>query len=97
MLERLLELPEVEDEEPFFPANCPADKLKLLPHQRVQVSLSTAAGGLGLASTARRRVSAGSVCETLPKVIVRLTGSIGDYVRGNLPNAPLVRSLGRSL
>ena len=38
----------------------------------------------------------GSVCETLPEVIVSLTGSIGDYVRGNLPNAPL-RPLGRSL
>ena len=56
MLERLLELPDVEDEESFFAANCPADKLKLLPHQRVQAGLSTAAGGLGLASTARRRV-----------------------------------------
>ena len=99
MLERLLELPDVEDEESFFAANCPADKLKLLPHQRVQAGLSTAAGGLGLASTARRRVSAalGSVCETLPEVIVSLTGSVGNYVRGNLPNAPLVRSLGRGL
>ena len=36
MLERLLKLPDVEDEEPFFAADCPADKLKLLPHQRVQ-------------------------------------------------------------
>ena len=75
-------MPDVEDEESFFAANCPADKLKLLPHQQVQAGLSTAAGGLGLASTARRRVSAalGSVCETLPEVIVSLTGSIGDYV-----------------
>ena len=39
----------------------------------------------------------GSVYETVREVIVSLTGSIGDYVRDTLPNAPLVRSLGRSL
>ena len=94
MLERLLDLPDVEDEELFFAADCPADRLKLLPHQRVQAGLST-----GLASTARRRVSValGNMCEMLPEVIISLTGSNGDHVRGNLPNAPLVRSLGRSL
>ena len=99
MLERLLALPEVENEELSFATDCPADRLKLLPHQRVQAGLSTAAGGLGLSSTARRRLSVahGSVCETLPGVIVSLTGSIGDYVRGNLPNSPRVRYLGRSL
>ena len=36
MLECLLELPDVEDGEPVLAANCPADRLKLLPHQRVQ-------------------------------------------------------------
>ena len=39
----------------------------------------------------------GSVCETLLGVIASLTGWIGDYIRGNLPNASLVRSLSRSL
>ena len=48
MLEHLLELPGTADESSLFEDGCPANRLTLQPHQKVQASLSTAAGGVGL-------------------------------------------------
>ena len=45
MLERLLELPRTADESSFFEDGCPANRLKLQPHQKAQASLSAGAGG----------------------------------------------------
>lgn len=58
MLREPRELPNRAGNNRFFEEGCLANFLSLLPHQLLQVGLSTGAGGLGFTSTARRRVSA---------------------------------------
>lgn len=57
---------------------CPKARLSLWRHQRAQTTLSTAAGGLGMTSAARRRATAsvGSLPETLPAMLVSIAGPL---------------------
>ena len=50
MLENFLDLPGMAKESSFFEEECMAERLALLPHQRVQVSLLTGAGGFETSS-----------------------------------------------
>lgn len=81
------------EEDDIFGKACLEASLSLQPHQRARATLPTPVGGLGLASAERRRVAAylGSLCETLPAVLVSVQGSLWDRVRKKLPRLPLVR------
>ena len=94
MLENLLKLPGTAEESSFFEEGCTVEGFKLLPHQRVQASLSTQAGRFGMSSAEARRMSTsvGSLVATLPAVLADLSGSLGEKVRKNLPESELVAS-----
>ena len=97
MFENLLELPGTAEESSFLEEGCTTEQLTLLPHQRAQASLSTAAGGFGMSSAEVRRMSAsaasvGSLVAMLPAVLADLSGSSGEKVRRNLPGSELMTS-----
>ena len=99
MLEKLLGLPGAAEELSFFADECPTNMLTLQPHQQAQASLSTGAGGFGLASIEARRMSAsvGSFVATVPEVLADLSGAIGNKVRRELPDSDLVRRIWNSV
>ena len=61
----------------------------LLPHQRVQASLSTGAGGLGLSSAKAWRMSAsvGRMVTTVMEVLADLSGIRRENIRRGLPDS----------
>ena len=95
MLEHLLELPGTAKESSLFEEGCMAERLTLLPHQRAQAGLSTGAGGLRMSSVEAKSMpaSVGSLVTTPPTVLVDLSGSLGEKVRGNVPGSELVTSI----
>ena len=71
----------------------------LLPHKRVQASLSTGAGEFGLSSAEARRLSAsvGSMVATVTEVLAKLSGIMGKKVRRGFPDSDLVRRIWSSV
>ena len=98
-LENLLDLSGTAKESPFFEDERPTSELMLLPHQRAKGSLSPGAGGFGLSSAERRRMSAsvGSMVAAVPEVLADLSGILGENVRMGLSDSDLVRSIWRSV
>ena len=99
MLENLLALPSTAEESSFFEGGCPTSQLTFLPHQQAQSSLSTGAEGFGLSSAEARRMSAsvGSMVAMVPEVLADLSGTIGEKIRGGLPDSDLVRRIWKSI
>ena len=97
MLESLLDIPGTKERLSLFEDGCPTSRLTLLPHQHAQASLSTGAGGFGLASAEARRISASVGSMTLPEVLADLSGAIGEKVRRELPDSDLVRRIWKSV
>jgi len=94
-----LELEGTAEEGAFFENGCPSRSLKMQPHQKAQAQLSTGAGGMGLASTTMRRLSAslGNRIASLPAVIASLRGPLGESVKNRLPGTNLVHRIGDSI
>lgn len=99
MLERVLEQPAAAGEGPFFSEGCSSDLINLLPHQLVQAGLSPGTRGLVLALGSKRRllVSIGSLAGMMPKVLVEISGPIGERVRTAFSAAPMIGALAEVL